>query len=107
MQKIIAKGITLGVYIITANAGGKANGMTASWVSQVSFSPLMMMVSIGQNKYTKELIRQSGFFAINVLSTGQTDEARHFGFQSGRKVDKLKDFGYSNAPQGSPILECA
>jgi flavin reductase (DIM6/NTAB) family NADH-FMN oxidoreductase RutF len=107
MQKVIAKGVSLGMYIITANSGGKANGMTACWATQVSFSPLLMMVSIGPNKYTNELIKQSGYFAINVLSSGQTKEAKHFGFQSGRAVDKLKDFAYSNAPQGSPILDIA
>ncbi|MEO5356520.1 MAG: flavin reductase family protein [Nitrospirae bacterium YQR-1] len=107
MQSVVAKGITHGVYVITVNAKGKVNGMTASWVSQVSFSPLMLMVSIAPGRYSNELIKESGYFAINVLSSEQSKEARLFGFSSGRTVNKFKNIPYFNAPNGSPVIESA
>ncbi|MBF0463513.1 MAG: flavin reductase [Nitrospirae bacterium] len=107
MQTVVAKGITHGVYVITVNAGGKINGMTASWVSQVSFNPLMLMVSIAPGRYSNELIKESGYFAINVLSAKQDGEARLFGFSSGRDVDKFKNTAHFKAPNGSPVIESA
>ncbi|MBF0344463.1 MAG: flavin reductase family protein [Nitrospirae bacterium] len=105
MQDVIAKGVMLGVYIVTVKSKDKVNGMTATWVSQVSFNPTMMMVSLAPERYTNELVKESGYFALNVLSEEQTDVAKHFGLKSGRDADKLANVGYSAAPNGSPILD--
>ncbi len=107
MQDVVAKGISLGVYIITTKGKEKSNGMTASWVSQVSFMPIMLMVSIAPQRYTYDLIKESGYFAINTLAEDQMDLAKHFGFTSGSNTDKLKGIPFFNAPQGSPVLENA
>ncbi len=105
MQNVVAKGVSLGVYIITTKSGDKINGMTASWVSQVSLMPIMLMVAIAPERYTHGLIKESGYFAINTLSEDQMDTAKHFGFKSGRTVDKFKDTSYFNAKNGSPVLD--
>lgn len=107
MQDIIAKGILHGVYVVTVRTKDKINGMTAAWVSQVSFSPTMLMVSIAPARYTHGLINESGYFAINTLSEDQMELAKHFGFKSGRKLDKFKEIPYSDAPKGSPVIEGA
>jgi flavin reductase (DIM6/NTAB) family NADH-FMN oxidoreductase RutF len=105
MQDIVTKTITHGVYIITARTKEKINGMTAAWVSQASLQPLMLMVSIAPARYTHGIIKESGYFAINTLSEGREDLAKHFGFKTGRKFDKFKDISYLNAPNGSPVLK--
>jgi flavin reductase (DIM6/NTAB) family NADH-FMN oxidoreductase RutF len=105
MQDIVTKAITHGVYIITSRTKEKINGMTAAWVSQVSLQPLMLMVSVAPARYTHGIIKESGYFAINTLSSGQEDLAKHFGFKSGRKIDKFKDIPYFDAPNGSPVLK--
>ncbi len=107
MQDIVAKGISHGVYIISVRTKEKINGMTAAWVSQVSFNPPMLMVSIAPARHTHNLINESGFFTINVLTEEQKDLAGHFGFQSGRNVDKFKGTDYFDAPRGSPVLKAA
>ncbi|MBF0593041.1 MAG: flavin reductase family protein [Nitrospirae bacterium] len=107
MQDVIAKGVSLGCYVITAKGKDAINGMTASWVSQVSFDPKMLMVSIAPERYTNELIREAGYFAVNVLSEEQSDIARHYGFKSGRDADKFDGVSYFDAPNGSPILNSA
>lgn len=105
MQDIVAKGISHGVYIITARTKDKINGMTAAWVSQVSINPLMLMVSVAPARFTHNLIKESGYFAINALTEDQKDIARHFGFKSGRKVDKFEGLSFFDAPKGSPVLK--
>jgi len=105
MQNLIAKAITHGVYIVTAQASGKKNGMTAAWVSQVSFKPLLLMVAIAPARFTHGLIKASGFFAINTLSEDQIELAKYFGTHSGKNVDKFANIPYIEAGNGSPILK--
>ncbi len=99
------RGITLGVYIVTVKAGDRINGMTAAWISRVSRTPPMVMVSIGHKSYTNELIKKGGYFIVNTLAQGQQEIGKHFGFVSGRDVDKLKDIQYLEGKSGGPILK--
>lgn len=107
MQEMVSKGISHGIYIVTVRTKEKINGMTAAWVSQVSFNPIMLMVSIAPARYTHSLIKESGYFAINTLSEDQKELARHFGFKSGRKFNKFEGLSYFDAPNGSPVLNQA
>ena len=84
MQDIAFRSLVHGVYVVTTRCGDRLNGMTASWVSQVSLSPLLLMVSIAPARYSHDLIKESRVLAINVLATGQVDLGKRFGFQSGR-----------------------
>ncbi len=105
LQKEISRYILQGVYIITVRFKEKINGMTAAWVSQVSFNPRLLGVAISSKRYTYELIKQSGFFCINVLSEDQIDLAKHFGFKSGREVNKFENVPYFDALNGSPVIK--
>jgi flavin reductase (DIM6/NTAB) family NADH-FMN oxidoreductase RutF len=104
MQNIAFTALVHGVYVVTTRLGDRLNGMTAAWVSQVSLSPLLLMVSIAPPRYSHDLIKESGVFAINVLAAGQIDLGRRFGFASGRRVDKFAGMEYLTAATGSPIL---
>ncbi len=104
LQKVISAYIPQGVFIITTQANDKINGMTAAWVSQVSFKPRLLSVAIAPQRYTYELIEKSRVFCINVLSEDQVELAKHFGFTSGRKVNKFENIPYKYALKGSPVL---
>ncbi len=104
-QQIITKGITQGVYVVTVRAKDKINGMTAAWVSQVSFKPAYLMVAIAPQRYTYGLIQESGYFCLNALKEGQIDLAKHFGFKSGRQEDKFQGIDFLSALKGSPVLK--
>ncbi len=104
MLDIAFRGLVHGVYVVTTRVGERINGMTAAWVSQVSLHPLLIMVSIAPARYSHELIKESGVFAINVLTTEQVEVGKRFGYKSGRKVDKFVGLEYITAVTGSPIL---
>jgi flavin reductase (DIM6/NTAB) family NADH-FMN oxidoreductase RutF len=104
MQEVVFTALVHGVYVVTTQAGGKVNGMTAAWVSQVSLKPLLVMVSIAPARYTHTLIKESGIFAINVLTKDQAELAKRFGFKSGRQIDKFAGLDYLTASTGAPIL---
>jgi len=107
MQELITKTVPTGVSVVTVRSGDKINGMTAAWVTQVSFKPVMIAVSIAPQRYTHGLIEQSRYFCINALPAESMDLAKHFGFKSGRKTDKFQGINYTNAIKGSPVLESA
>ena len=107
MQELITKTVPTGISVVTVRSGDKINGMTAAWVTQVSFKPAMIAVSIAPQRYTHGLIEKSGYFCINALPVESKDVAKHFGFKSGRKTDKFKGMRYTKALKGSPVLESA
>jgi flavin reductase (DIM6/NTAB) family NADH-FMN oxidoreductase RutF len=94
-----------GTCVVTAKSGKKGNGMTAAWFTRVSFSPPLVMVSVGHKRFTHGLIRESGSFCINVLAEGQLPLSKHFGFSSGRNADKLEGIPHTSGKTGSPVLE--
>ncbi|MEK7308847.1 MAG: flavin reductase family protein [Nitrospirota bacterium] len=94
-----------GVFVITTAKGGKVNGMTAVWVARSSMNPPLLSVSIGKTRYSHQLIKDSGVFAVNILSEKQIEQGKHFGFKSGKNTDKFKDAEYTAAKTGSPILK--
>ncbi len=107
LQRTISQYIPQGVFVITVRHGEKINGMTAAWVSQVSFRPRLLAVAIAPERYTYKLLKESGVFCVNVLGEDQIDLARHFGFKSGSEVDKFAGVPYLNALKGSPVLKSA
>ncbi len=104
MQEIAFSALVHGVYVVTTRLDDVVNGMTASWVSQVSLKPLLVMVSIAPSRYSYRLIKESGVFAINVLDRAQAELGKRFGYKSGRQVDKFAGLEWTKAVTGSPIL---
>ena len=97
--------ITSPVTVITTRFGNKTNGMTASWVAQVSFNPTLIMVSIAPQRYTHDLIQKGKIFAVNILADYQAEIGKQLGFTSGRKVEKLAGIKTVQKKTGAPILK--
>jgi flavin reductase (DIM6/NTAB) family NADH-FMN oxidoreductase RutF len=104
MQNVVFDALVHGVYVVTTRLEDRVNGMTASWVSQVSLKPLLVMVSMAPTRYSHDLIKESGVFAINVLRPDQVDLGKRFGYKSGRQVDKFAGLDWLAAATGAPIL---
>ena len=104
IQDILEK-IVNGVAVVTSKRETDINGLSVAWMTQVSYSPPLVMVCVGKEKYTHELIDDSGGFAINILSERQKDVAKLFGLQSGRTSNKFNDVEYELKKSGAPILK--
>lgn len=88
--------ISYGLYVLTSHDGNRDCGCITNSVLQLTDTPLRIAVSVNKKNHTCEAIRQSGTFNLSVLTEQATmDVFRHFGFQSGRDVDK---FANSDAP---------
>ena len=104
MLEVAFPALVHGVYVITTRAGDRINGMTAAWVSQVSLNPVQITVAIAPSRYTHSLIKESGIFAVNVLTSSQVELGKRFGYKSGRKIDKFAGLEWTSATTGAPIL---
>lgn len=94
-----------GIYVVSTVSGGEHNAMTAAWVQRASFEPPLLTAAVGTGRYTHDMIKASGVFAVHALGAGQERIARHFGLKSGRKTDKFKGVKFGTAVTGSPILK--
>lgn len=96
--------LTTGVYVIGVGAPERRNGFTAAWVTQVSFDPLLLALSVNPDHASYPLLLESGAFAVSVLAEDQLDLARRFGTRSGRDADKLAGVGWRKGITAAPIL---
>lgn len=85
--------IGYGLYVITANVNGYDNGCIVNTVIQVTTTPNRISVTINKDNKTHDMIMDSGKFNVSMLSQKATfDVFKHFGFQSGKSVNKFADF---------------
>jgi flavin reductase (DIM6/NTAB) family NADH-FMN oxidoreductase RutF len=96
------KAMTYGIYVLTSFHEDKINGMIASWVSQVSYDPLLIMVAVHTNRYSHQLIDQGGYLALHVLAREQANFLKRFkGSDPQAKFAGLK---WQRGKTGCPIL---
>jgi flavin reductase (DIM6/NTAB) family NADH-FMN oxidoreductase RutF len=58
--------------LIGSRAGDEWNGMTASWITQVSMEPVLVAVGVDNTAVTHRLIRAGGSFSVNLWSSDDT-----------------------------------
>ena len=97
--------LSYGLYVISSVNGTKLNGQIANTVFQISSEPLTIAISINKQNLTHEYLEKSGVFSVCVLPvTTPLDLIGHFGFKSGRDVDKFAGVPYRTGVTGAPIL---
>ena len=95
-----------GVNIVCAQHEGRQGGLAVAWATQVGTDGIL--ICVGEQSATRELILGSRAFGLSVLAREQVDVARAFGRRSSRRVDKFQGVGYHTAETGSPLLDdCA
>lgn len=98
--------LTHGVYVVSAQHQGKRGGLAVAWATQVGNNAIM--ICVGQQSATRELILTSRSFGLSVLARDQLDIARRFGSGSSRRIDKFEGVAYHTGQTGSPLLDdCA
>lgn len=93
MNNKVMFNIGYGLYVVTAKKGDKDNGCIINTTIQVTTTPNRISVTVNKNNLTHDMIKETGEFNVSILTTGSKFETyKHFGFQSGRDVDKFKDY---------------
>ncbi len=102
--KIFRK-ISYGLYVIGSLKDGKYNGQIANTFFQISSDPATVAISINKGNLTNEFIKASKVFSVSVLpNTVPLSFIGHFGFKSGRDMDKYQSVSYKKGVTGAPVL---
>ena len=84
-----------GLYVVCSRKGDRLNGQIANTVFQVTSEPPTIAVSINKNNLTYEFITESKVLTVSILSQDTPlSFIGHFGFKSGRDIDKLEGINY-------------
>ncbi len=90
--------LTYGLFILTAKEGEKDNGCIINTVTQVTTEPNRITIAVNKSNYTHDIIVNTGIFNVSVLTENSKFETyKHWGFQSGRDVDKTEGITFSRA----------
>ena len=96
MQKL-----SYGLFVVTAHEGGKDNGCITNTFSQVTIKPNRITLVVDKSNYTHDMIVRTGKFNVSILSEDASfDTFKHWGFQSGRTIDKAAGIEFSRADNG-------
>ena len=97
--------LSYGVFMLSAKTAEKANGCITNTGIQVANSPTRIAICVLNTNYTCDMIKESGKFALSLLDETCTFETiKHFGFQSGRNVDKMAGLNLPEDINGIPYL---
>ncbi len=108
MNTKVMHNLTYGLFVLSTRSGEKKAGCIINTVMQVTSKPQRITVTVNKANHTCELIRESGVFAVCIL----TEDApfglfQHFGFQSSRDVDKFAGLNVGEDANGVPYLTWA
>ncbi len=100
--------LSYGLFVCTAVRDGRANGCIINTAIQVASEPNTISVAINKANYTHDMVKDTGVCNVSVISQSASfDLFKHFGFQSGRDVDKFADYpksNYATADNGIPYI---
>jgi flavin reductase (DIM6/NTAB) family NADH-FMN oxidoreductase RutF len=91
--------------LIGSASDGEWNGMTASWITQVSMEPVLIGVGVDNKAVTHRLITASGVFSVNLWSPDDTRVFVKFSKPALREGETLNGRPVRLGRAGAPIFE--
>jgi len=91
------------VAIVTTSHDGQNHGLTATAFASVSAEPPQILVCVNERATSWGLIKNSGCFAVNFLSTAHHDFAQAFA-KSGEKAEHFNSPHWKTLETGAPVL---
>ncbi|NNF99005.1 MAG: flavin reductase [Desulfobacteraceae bacterium] len=95
--------MTYGIYVLTTGDGDVVNGMIASWVTQVSYDPPLILAAVHPHRYTHALLEKNRVFALHVLGRRQKDFLKRF--KGPVASEKFTGVDWRSGDTGCPILK--
>lgn len=93
MDKRAMYKLSYGLFVLTSAYEGRDSGCIINTGIQVTSEPNRISIAVNKANFTRELVEKSGRFNLSILSESADFEVfRHFGFQSGRDVDKFAGY---------------
>ncbi|MBW3666530.1 MAG: flavin reductase family protein [Actinobacteria bacterium] len=93
--------------LIGSASGEEWNGMTASWITQLSMEPVLIGVGVDNNAVTHRLISEGGSFTVNLWDSEDTRVFVKFSKPAERDGNTLNGRPVKIATTGAPVFEDA
>lgn len=84
-----------------------ANIVTVGWTGTICTNPAMTYISLRPSRYSYDLIKDSGYFVINLTTEALLKATDFCGVRSGRDYDKFKEMGLTverDEETGCPMI---
>ena len=89
----------LPVVMVSCNRkGDKPNIVTVAWTGTICSDPAMVSISVRPERYSHNIIEETGEFVINLVTKDLTYATDYCGVRSGRDVDKFKEMNLTPLP---------
>jgi flavin reductase (DIM6/NTAB) family NADH-FMN oxidoreductase RutF len=91
--------------LIGSASGGERNGMTASWITQLSMEPVLIGVGVDNTAVTHRLIAEGGSFTVNLWDATDTKVFVKFSKPATDDGEALNGRPVRTATTGAPVFE--
>ena len=114
MSKVNWKGgallAPLPAVMVSCGSMEKSNIITVAWCGIINTFPPKTYISVRPERYSHEIIRESGEFVINLTTSSLAKKADFCGMYTGRRVDKFAKCNFTKEKAtsvGAPMIaEC-
>ncbi len=103
-RKVLSQFAT-GVTIVTTRHGDTIHGLTANAFCSVSLEPPLVLVCVDKSAQSHDLIKQSGHFVVNILTTAQEELSRRFSTNHSSAAERFAGIDFRTEMTGAPVLE--
>src|SRR5947209_11613121 len=103
----VAGQFATGVTVVTTRNQGTLAGLTVNAFCSVSLDPPLVLVCVDLTSATLPTIRESGIFAINILTDEQEHLSRCFATSTEERYKHFCHVSFQTAATGSPIIKGA
>ena len=79
------------VMVSCARPDEKPNIITVAWAGTTCSSPAMVSISVRPERYSYDIIKETGEFVINLTTEALAKATDYCGVKSGRDVDKFQE----------------
>lgn len=81
------------VMVSCKKPGERSNIITVAWAGTVCSDPAMVSISVRQERYSHDIIEETGEFVINLVTEKLTGACDWCGVRSGSEYDKFREQG--------------
>ena len=86
------------VMVSCKREGERPNIITVAWAGTICSDPAMLSISVRPDRYSHDIIKESGEFAVNLVTKKLTPACDFCGVKSGADLDKFKETGLTQEP---------
>ena len=86
------------VMVSCQREGERPNIITVAWAGTVSSDPVMLSISVRKERYSHNIIKETGEFVVNLVTKDLVYATDFCGVRSGRDVDKFQEMNLTPVP---------